>query len=50
MTQILNLGVAAASPLSTTGEAGLRSRAIAPGGGLGAVGTGVGVGTVSGSA
>ncbi len=39
------LGLAAAS-LTTQGQAGLRSVAIALGGGLGAIGAGVGIGMV----
>jgi F-type H+-transporting ATPase subunit c len=46
MTHIFNLGVAAASSLTTAGQAGLRSLAIALGGGLGAVGAGVGIGMI----
>jgi F-type H+-transporting ATPase subunit c len=46
MTHIFNLGVAAASSLTTAGQAGLRSLAISLGGGLGAVGAGVGIGMI----
>jgi F-type H+-transporting ATPase subunit c len=45
MTHIFNL-VAAASSLTNAGQAGLRSVAIALGGGLGAVGAGVGIGMI----
>jgi F-type H+-transporting ATPase subunit c len=46
MNHILHIGVAAASSLTTAGQSGLRSLAIALGGGLGAVGAGVGIGTI----
>lgn len=46
MTHLLNLGVAAGSSLTSAGQAGLRSLAIALGGGLGAVGAGVGIGLI----
>ena len=43
---IISLGAAAASSLTSAGQAGLRSLAIALGGGLGAVGAGVGIGLI----
>jgi F-type H+-transporting ATPase subunit c len=46
MIPILHLGVMAASSLTSAGQAGLRSLAIALGGGLGAVGAGVGIGMI----
>jgi F-type H+-transporting ATPase subunit c len=45
MSHILNPAVTAISAITTTG-AGLRSVAIALGGGLGALGAGVGIGTI----
>jgi F-type H+-transporting ATPase subunit c len=45
MIHALNLGVTAVS-LTSAGQAGLRSLAIALGGGLGAVGAGVGIGMI----
>ena len=45
MIHLFNLA-AAASPLTTAGQSGLRSLAIALGGGLGAVGAGVGIGMI----
>jgi F-type H+-transporting ATPase subunit c len=44
MMHIFNL--AAAAPLTSAGQAGLKSLAIALGGGLGAVGAGVGIGMI----
>jgi F-type H+-transporting ATPase subunit c len=46
MTPILHLAATAPSSLTTAGQAGLRSLAIALGGGLGAVGAGVGIGMI----
>ena len=46
MTKVLNLAIAATSTLTTAGQAGLRSLAIALGGGLGAVGAGIGIGMI----
>jgi F-type H+-transporting ATPase subunit c len=46
MIHSLNLGIAAAGSLTNAGQAGLRSLAIALGGGLGAVGAGVGIGMI----
>jgi F-type H+-transporting ATPase subunit c len=46
MIHILNLGAAAASSLTGTAQSGLRSLAIAVGGGLGALGAGIGIGTI----
>jgi F-type H+-transporting ATPase subunit c len=46
MIHLLNLGVPAAASLTSAGQAGLRSLAIALGGGLGAVGAGVGIGMI----
>ena len=43
LTHILNLGAASAAGLT---DAGLRSAAIALGGGLGAIGAGVGIGMI----
>jgi F-type H+-transporting ATPase subunit c len=45
-TQIITVGAAATSSLTTAGQSGLRSLAIALGGGLGAVGAGVGIGLI----
>lgn len=46
MIHIVTLGAAAASSLTTAGQAGLRSLAIALAGGLGAVGAGIGIGMI----
>jgi F-type H+-transporting ATPase subunit c len=46
MIHALNLAAATASSLTTAGQSGLRSLAIALGGGLGAVGAGVGIGMI----
>lgn len=46
LTHIINFGAATASPLTNAGQAGLRSLAIGLGGGLGAVGAGVGIGMI----
>ena len=46
MNHILHLAVTTGSGLTTAGQSGLRSLAIALGGGLGAVGAGVGIGTI----
>jgi F-type H+-transporting ATPase subunit c len=46
VTHILHLGATTASSLTATGQSGLRSLAIALGGGLGAVGAGVGIGMI----
>lgn len=43
---LVTLGAASASSLTSAGQAGLRSLAIALGGGLGAVGAGVGIGLI----
>lgn len=43
MTHISSLAVAAASSRTNAGQSGLKSLAIALGGGLGAVGAGVGI-------
>jgi F-type H+-transporting ATPase subunit c len=40
------IGAASASSLTSAGQAGLRSLAIALGGGLGAVGAGIGIGLI----
>jgi F-type H+-transporting ATPase subunit c len=45
-THIFTLGAASGSTLVSAGQAGLRSLAIALGGGLGAVGAGVGIGMI----
>jgi F-type H+-transporting ATPase subunit c len=45
-THIITIGAAATSSLTTAGQSGLRSLAIALGGGLGAVGAGVGIGLI----
>jgi F-type H+-transporting ATPase subunit c len=45
-THIITVGAAATSSLTTAGQSGLRSLAIALGGGLGAVGAGVGIGLI----
>jgi F-type H+-transporting ATPase subunit c len=46
MIHILTSAAAAASPLTNAGQSGLKSLAIALGGGLGAVGAGVGIGMI----
>ena len=46
MTHIFTLTFAAASSLTNAGKSGLKSLAIALGGGLGAVGAGVGIGMI----
>ena len=46
MIHIFNLTFAAASSLTNAGQSGLKSLAIALGGGLGAVGAGVGIGMI----
>jgi F-type H+-transporting ATPase subunit c len=46
LTHIITIGAASASPLTTAGQAGLRSLAIGIGGGLGAIGAGVGIGMI----
>jgi F-type H+-transporting ATPase subunit c len=46
LTHILTLGATSASSLVDAGQSGLRSLAIALGGGLGAVGAGVGIGMI----
>jgi F-type H+-transporting ATPase subunit c len=46
LTHIITLGAASGSTLVSAGQAGLRSLAIALGGGLGAVGAGVGIGMI----
>ena len=46
MNHILHIGATTASSLTNAGQSGLRSLAIALGGGLGAVGAGVGIGTI----
>jgi F-type H+-transporting ATPase subunit c len=46
MIHVLTLAAAAASALTNAGQSGLRSLAIALGGGLGAVGAGVGIGLI----
>ena len=46
LTHLITLGAASASPLTTAGQAGLKSLAIAIGGGLGAVGAGIGIGLI----
>lgn len=46
LSHILTLGAASASTLTTAGQSGLRSLAIAIGGGLGAIGAGVGIGMI----
>jgi F-type H+-transporting ATPase subunit c len=46
MIQIFSLAIAATSSLTTAGQAGLRSLALALGGGLGAVGAGVSIGMI----
>ena len=46
MTHFFNLAAATAPTLTTAGQSGLRSLAIALGGGLGAVGAGVGIGMI----
>lgn len=46
LTHTISLGAASASTLVGAGQAGLRSLAIALGGGLGAVGAGVGIGLI----
>jgi F-type H+-transporting ATPase subunit c len=46
LTHIITLGAASASSLTTAGQSGLRSLAIALGGGLGAIGAGVGIGLI----
>jgi F-type H+-transporting ATPase subunit c len=45
-THFVNLAAATASSLTTAGQSGLRSLAIALGGGLGAIGAGVGIGMI----
>jgi F-type H+-transporting ATPase subunit c len=46
MIHIFTFAAAAASSLTNAGQSGLKSLAIALGGGLGAVGAGVGVGMI----
>lgn len=46
LTHIITFGAASASTLVGAGQSGLRSLAIALGGGLGAVGAGVGIGLI----
>jgi F-type H+-transporting ATPase subunit c len=46
MIHTLTLAATAASSLANAGQSGLRSLAIALGGGLGAVGAGIGVGMI----
>lgn len=46
MSHILHLAATTASSFTTAGQSGLRSVAIALGGGLGALGAGVGIGTI----
>ena len=46
MIHIFTLTFAAASSLTNAGQSGLKSLAIALGGGLGAVGAGVGIGMI----
>lgn len=46
MIHIFNLTLAAAPSLTNAGQSGLKSLAIALGGGLGAVGAGVGIGMI----
>jgi F-type H+-transporting ATPase subunit c len=46
LTHTITLGATSASSLVDAGQSGLRSLAIALGGGLGAVGAGVGIGMI----
>ena len=46
MTHILTLAAAPVSSLTNAGQSGLKALAIALGGGLGAVGAGVGIGMI----
>ena len=46
MIHVFTLAATAASSLTNAGQSGLRSLAIALGGGLGAVGAGVGIGLI----
>jgi F-type H+-transporting ATPase subunit c len=46
LSHILTFGAASASTLTAAGQSGLRSLAIAIGGGLGAIGAGVGIGMI----
>jgi F-type H+-transporting ATPase subunit c len=46
LKHIITFGAAATSALPTAGQSGLRSLASALGGGLGAVGAGVGIGLI----
>jgi F-type H+-transporting ATPase subunit c len=46
LSHILAIGASTASALTSNGQSGLRSVAIALGGGLGAIGAGVGIGMI----
>ena len=46
LTHILTTGAASTTALTNAAQAGLRSLAIALGGGLGAVGAGIGIGMI----
>jgi F-type H+-transporting ATPase subunit c len=46
LTHLITLGAVSASSLTGAAQAGLKSLAIALGGGLGAVGAGVGIGMI----
>jgi F-type H+-transporting ATPase subunit c len=46
LSHLTTLGAASATSLTSAGQAGLRSLAIALGGGLGAVGAGTGIGLI----
>ena len=46
LTHIITFGAASASSLTNAGQSGLRSLAIALGGGLGAIGAGGGIGMI----
>ena len=46
LTHIVTLGATSSTALTNTAQSGLRSLAIALGGGLGAIGAGVGVGMI----
>jgi F-type H+-transporting ATPase subunit c len=46
LTHIVTIGAASSTALTNAGQSGLRSLAIALGGGLGAVGAGIGIGMI----
>jgi F-type H+-transporting ATPase subunit c len=46
LTHIVNIGAASSTALTNAAQSGLRSLAIALGGGLGAVGAGIGIGMI----